>query len=196
MSEITPKVLAFRFNQAWVKAAIVPLTIFYYLVWLPRVFVQGIVGLLGRLFGVSSTVKSDDLDEEELLTLINQGTEAGTVDTRELEMIENVLEFDELTVGRLMTPRPDIFCVPLHAGWDGLTRTKVRGFLEFPCMQRRRHCRCHVVEGHVETQKNPPSGPRQLRSLLIPPVLSLIPNPPPTCFRSSTQKKSHRICRR
>ena len=53
VSEITPKVLAYRFNRSWVQLAVWPLTVFFYIVFPARVLIQGVVGILSRLFGVS-----------------------------------------------------------------------------------------------------------------------------------------------
>jgi len=173
ISEITPKVLAYRFNRSWVTVAVWPLTVFYYIVFFARILVQAIVGLLSTFFGVSGRTVQEGLKEEELLTLIDQGTAAGTVDTRERDMIESVFEFDDLTVARVMTPRPDIFNVPLNIGWTGLIkRVEESGFSRIPVYGKGTDDIVGVMllKDILKHQKTPPSGPRQLRSLLMPPV--------------------------
>lgn len=194
MSEITPKVLAYRFNRAWVNLAVWPLTVFYYVVILARVLVQAIVGLLSTFFGVSGRTVQEGLKEEELLTLIDQGTAAGTVDTRERDMIESVFEFDDLTVARVMTPRPDIFSVPLNIGWTGLIRrVEESGFSRIPVYGKGSDDIVGVMllKDILKHQKTPPSGPRQLRSLLMPPVFVPHSKPATDMLQEFLRQRNH-----
>lgn len=193
-SEITPKVLAFRFNQQWVTLIAWPLSAFFYLVAIPRFAVQGVVGLLARAFGVHGPTTYSELGEEELLTLIDQGTLAGTVDSREREMIENVLDFDELTVGRVMTPRPDMFIVPLNLGWTGLVgRTRDTGFSRIPVYGKSPDDILGVMllKDMLRHQVNPPTGPRQLRSLLLRPKFVPQSKPATDMLREFLADRSH-----
>ena len=71
-----------------------------------------------RLSGVR-----DDEDEngesakQEILHAASEGRADGTVDQEEVEMIESVMEFGETRVAEIMTPRTDIFALPVSASF-------------------------------------------------------------------------------
>jgi putative hemolysin len=52
--------------------------------------------------------------EEEIKVLIKQGTQAGTLEEVEREMIERVFRLGDKNVGALMTPRPDMEVIDLE----------------------------------------------------------------------------------
>lgn len=52
--------------------------------------------------------------EEEIKVLIKQGTQAGTLEEVEREMIERVFRLGDKNVGALMTPRPDMELIDLE----------------------------------------------------------------------------------
>ena len=167
---------------------------FFHIVFPARVLVQGVVGILSRLFGVSGNAIQEGLKEEELLTLVEQGTADGTVDSRERDLIESVFEFDDLTVARVMTPRPDMFSVPLNIGWTGLIkRVKESGFSRIPVYGRTADDIVGVMllKDILKHQKNPPSGPRQLRSLLMPPVFVPHSKPATDMLQECLRQRNH-----
>jgi CBS domain containing-hemolysin-like protein len=55
--------------------------------------------------------------EEQLLVILDKGTESGAVDQKEIELIESVFDFDDINVARIMTPRPDIYSLELSTPW-------------------------------------------------------------------------------
>ena len=69
--------------------------------------------LILRLLGI---VPSTDpqVTEEEIKVLIEQGTEAGTFEEAEQEMVERVFRLGDRRVNALMTPRPDIVWLDLE----------------------------------------------------------------------------------
>lgn len=194
LSEITPKVLAVRYNRQWVLAAAWPFYAFYIAVTPIRWVIGGIVNALASVFRVTRQQGEEMLNEAEIRTLINQGAEAGDVHAREREIIEAVFEFDDLTVGRLMTPRPDIFSIPLTITWtDLLKQARDHGFSRVP-----------VYDGDVDDivgtllikdllryRKRPLSTPRQLRSILLPPNFVPASKPADDLLREFMQRKMH-----
>ncbi len=119
-ADITPKVLGWRYNRAWVRVAVWPLYAFYLLVTPFRWVFERIVAGLGRLFGVTEAAGETGLREEEFLVLVDKGAQQGTLDSDEQELIEAVFELDDLPIHRLMTPRPDIFAIDIDAPWEEL----------------------------------------------------------------------------
>lgn len=119
-SEVTPKILAFRFNRLWVDLVVWPLSLLQLVLWPVRVVVAGVVALLARPFGVTRHAPDREVGEEEFLAFVEQGEEQGIVGEEERELIEAVFDLDDLPVARVMTPKPDVFSVPIDIGWDDL----------------------------------------------------------------------------
>ncbi len=51
------------------------------------------------------------ISEDELKVFVRASKEEGSIKQIEAEMINNIFEFDETTVGEIMTPRLDMFCL-------------------------------------------------------------------------------------
>jgi len=171
VSEITPKILARRYRRQWAPAVAWPLTAFFWLVAPIRVVVSGFVGLVAGVLGASRELPQG-VQPEELLVYVNHGTLSGALDPLERDIIEAVFEFDELTVERLMTPRPDVFSVPLAMPFDEMlrevgknphSRIPVHGSTDDDILG------ILLLKDLLRFKLAPPTGPRQLRSLLLPP---------------------------
>jgi putative hemolysin len=59
-----------------------------------------------------------EVTEEEIRVLIQQGTEAGTFEEAEQEIVERVFELGDRRVNAIMTPRPDIVWLDLDDSVD------------------------------------------------------------------------------
>jgi CBS domain containing-hemolysin-like protein len=74
--------------------------------------------LVRRLAGVSI---GDDPDtaaeavEQEILSVVAEGTAEGTVDEEQKKMIEGIISFRDLQVSQIMTPRTDVVAVDVNA---------------------------------------------------------------------------------
>ena len=60
---------------------------------------------------------SDDqgITEEELITMVEEAQEEGGLDEHESELIRSAIEFGDLEVGDILTPRVDVYAVPRSA---------------------------------------------------------------------------------
>ena len=68
--------------------------------------------LLLRLLGKNPDQETDEITEEEIRMMVDAGKEQGAIELSEREMINNIFEFDDRTVGEVMTHRTDISAVP------------------------------------------------------------------------------------
>ena len=68
------------------------------------ILLSKIAGGLGFIFGMNST-KTDAVTEDEVLDLIEQGTEDGTIEKSEQEMVDRIFDVGDETAYSLMTPR-------------------------------------------------------------------------------------------
>lgn len=74
---------------------------------------------ISKLFGVSES-DEETVTEEEIKMMIDQGEESGTIEEIEKEFINNVFEFNDITVSEIMTHRTDIFAVDINTGSEEL----------------------------------------------------------------------------
>lgn len=61
-----------------------------------------------RLMGIDPHASEEQVSEEDILMMADAGTEKGIIDEEENELIQNVFEFDDLTVGQAMTHRTEL----------------------------------------------------------------------------------------
>ena len=61
-----------------------------------------------RLFGIDPNAKDDEVTEEEIRMMVDVGNENGSIDNEEKKIIQNVFEFDDITVNEIATHRRNI----------------------------------------------------------------------------------------
>lgn len=72
-----------------------------------------VTNAISKLFGVGEN-EEETVTEEEIKMMINQGEEKGTIKEEEKELINNVFEFNDITVSEIMKHRKDIFAVDIN----------------------------------------------------------------------------------
>lgn len=192
LSEITPKVIAFRLRLLWAPLVALPFLVWFWAATPARVVFSGLVTLVSRLLGAEE--KGEGIAEDELMAYVAHGAETGELDPTERDIIEAVFEFDELTVGRLMTPRPDVFSVPLTISWDELLlRCREEGVSRIPVTGQGRDDIIGVllVKDLLRFRSAPLSGPKQLRALLLPPVFVPASKSADSMLREFLEKRFH-----
>ncbi len=74
------------------------------LVWLLTVSTNGVL----RLMGIDPNAQPEEVSEEEIRMMVDAGNESGTIDNEEREFIQNVFEFDNLSVEEIITHRTEV----------------------------------------------------------------------------------------
>lgn len=74
------------------------------IVWVLTASTNGML----RLFGIDPNAEEEEVSEEEIRMMVDIGNQKGVIDLEEKEMIQNVFEFDDLSVGEIATHRTDI----------------------------------------------------------------------------------------
>jgi putative hemolysin len=92
--------------------------------------------LVLRLLGAGGTSNDPLITEEEIKILIQQGTDAGTFEEAEQDMLEQVLRLSDRRVSTLMTTRPEIIWLDLEDSSEA-NRQKVisSNYARFPVCQ-------------------------------------------------------------
>ena len=117
--EITPKTLAKDFPEKFAMA-VVPLVNFFCIVLSPLNFIFSLWRkFLGKIF-VSDEERG--LTEEELLTMVEEVQDDGGINNEEGELIRNAIEFNDIQVTDVHTPRVDIVAVEEDADRDEIDK--------------------------------------------------------------------------
>jgi putative hemolysin len=74
------------------------------IVWLLTISANGLL----RLLRINPQDEDNNNTEEEIRMMIDAGSEKGTIDPDEKDMITNIFEFDDITAGELMTHRTEV----------------------------------------------------------------------------------------
>ena len=68
----------------------------------------GSTNLVLRMFGVDPSVEEEDVSKESIQLMVDAATEQDVLDDDEKEIIQNLFDFDDLTVGEFATHRTEI----------------------------------------------------------------------------------------
>lgn len=105
--ELIPKRIGLLRSEKIAKTVAGPMLIFskitYPFVWL----LNRVSNVFFKIFNIRR-MKDDAVTEEEIKTLITEGTEAGTIDAAEQEIIERVFHLGDRNITSMMTHRSDI----------------------------------------------------------------------------------------
>ena len=64
-----------------------------------------------RLMGIDPHADEEVVTEEEIRMMVDVGGEKGVIEDAQIEMINNIFEFDDIDVADIMTHRTDMVCV-------------------------------------------------------------------------------------
>ncbi|MEH1900930.1 MAG: hemolysin family protein [Nostoc sp.] len=112
VGELVPKRLALNNPEKIASIVAIPMQALA-AIGSPVVFLlSASTDLILRLLGITASTEPQ-VTEEEIKILIEQGTEAGTFEEAEQDMVERVFRLGDRPVSYLMTPRPDIVWLDL-----------------------------------------------------------------------------------
>ncbi len=103
-----------------------------------------VTNAISKVFGVGEN-EEETVTEEEIKMMVNQGEEKGTIEEEEKELINNVFEFNDITVSEIMRHRKDIFAVDINISKDEL--------LEELSQEEYRYSRIPVYEETIDEIK-------------------------------------------
>lgn len=75
------------------------------------VLIRECVHLLALPFGINTKQRQEDVTEEEIISMVNEGHEQGVLEANEAEMINNIFEFGDKEAQDIMTHRTNIIGV-------------------------------------------------------------------------------------
>ncbi len=113
--EITPKLVAKVYPEK-VAMLYYPLVIaFYYLFWIFNRIFGGWKWLIAKIFRLKN---EDKITEDEIMTVVEEAEEDGTIREEETQLIRSVIEFDDLEVADILVPRVNIVSVDVESSME------------------------------------------------------------------------------
>ncbi len=135
LGELVPKRMALN-NAEQLAAAVAPPMKTISRIATPFVsLLSGSTNLALRVLGVK--LSSDpEVTEEDVRSMIDQGTESGVFEEIEQDMVERILRLGDRSISALMTPRPDMIFFDIDASHEKIQEIISRfPFARFPVIQ-------------------------------------------------------------
>ena len=106
--ELAPKRLAMQYPEK-ISFAVVGILLFIRTAMKPFIVVlTASTNLVIRLFGIDPHSDTDNVTEEEIRMMVDVGEEKGVIEESQKEMINNIFDFDDISIEEIMTHRTDI----------------------------------------------------------------------------------------
>ena len=116
--ELVPKRIAMKKAEK-ISLKLAPLIYFISKLFAPIVWLlTKSISLVLRLINVEDTGSDEKISEEDIREMALMGTLDGSIDKEENEIIQNVFEFDDTTVGKFLTHRTEIDLIMLSDSVD------------------------------------------------------------------------------
>jgi len=119
IGELVPKRIGMKYYE---KIAYATIRIIRVISILSAPFVKVLTvstNLISKMFGISEN-DEEIVTEEEIKMMIDEGEEKGTIKHEEKEMINNIFEFNDISVSEVMTHRTDIFAIDIESKVDDI----------------------------------------------------------------------------
>ena len=113
IGELVPKRLALNYPERIASVVAIPMRVLANIASPIVYLLSASTDLVVRMMGIKPSTEPQ-VTEEEIRVLIEQGTEAGTFEEAEQDMVERVFRLGDRPVNALMTPRPDIVWLDLE----------------------------------------------------------------------------------
>ncbi len=109
---IIPRCIANKNHKAVLRSGKAIIQIVYFILYPLVKLINISVNIVDMIFDISP---NEEVTQEEIIQLINEGEEKGAIDENEKEMINNIFEFDNKTAGDIATHRTDIVAIPISS---------------------------------------------------------------------------------
>ena len=117
--EITPKFIAKVYPEKFAMAFYPLVIFFFYLLYVFTFFFSGWRWLITKIFRIKQT---DVVTEDEVLTMVEEAEEDGTLKSDETKLIRSVIEFDDLEVGDILVPRVNVVAVDVQTPMEEIRK--------------------------------------------------------------------------
>ena len=140
--ELVPKRIAMKYCEKVAFSSIGIIRIIY-IITQPFVKLLTVVtNKISKLFGINQN-EEETVTEEEIKMMVDQGEEKGAIEENEKELINNVFEFNDITVSEVMTHRTDIYAIEINSNVNELIEE----------LDEYKYSRIPVYEGSIDEIK-------------------------------------------
>ncbi len=115
--EILPKSLAKENAESFAKAMAAPLRVFMFLIT-PLIWIFTGLTKLGAKLGGKKKQQPPSMTEEELKYMIEEIQDEGVLEQQESDLVRSALEFDEITIDKILVPRVSVEGIELSDSPD------------------------------------------------------------------------------
>ncbi len=131
--EISPKSIAKRNPEYFAKFAAPFLLVFYYILYPINKLIGFWQNFLGKIFKKKG---DNNITDEELITYIDEAQTEGGLDEYEGDLIRSAIEFDNMTVKDVFTPRVDVEAVDIEDSMSDVMKVfRDSGYSRLPVYQ-------------------------------------------------------------
>ena len=124
LGELAPKSLALQRSERTALFVVRPLLVFLFLFRPAILILNGLGGLVLRIFGLKTGAGEESLHSpEELKMLVAASEEAGLIQHAQQEVVARVLTIGDRPIANIMTPRPEVAWIDADDPPDAILRT-------------------------------------------------------------------------
>jgi len=105
---VFPKRIAMRQPEKWARRCLGPVRFFMTLLLPVRLPVKILSRILMRLCGIDPDKKEENVTEEDIMSMVNEGHVQGVVEADEAEMITNIFQLNDKNAADIMTHRRNV----------------------------------------------------------------------------------------
>ena len=143
LGELTPKSMAIANTEKILLTIALPMLVFWKVmfpfVWL----LNTTAGFVARHLGFDQTGEGEVAhNPEEIRLLMEESHKQGLVDDTEVNFVDNVFDFTELSVHEIMVPRTDMICIYLDKPYEENVKTMINE-------QKTRYPLCNEDKDHI-----------------------------------------------
>lgn len=140
LGEVVPKNLALERSERLSLAVAPAFELFARTTGFFVSLVKGASARLSRVLGLRMASREEGYTAEELKLIVSVSKKTGEHALQQEELIHRVIDFYDVTVREVMTPRQEMVALPAGAGIDQV----------IDCISRKRHSRIPIYEGSAE----------------------------------------------
>ena len=108
--EIVPKTFAKEYPERFAEFSYPLVKLFTYLLFPLSALFSGMKWLIAKIFRFKG---EEGINEEELLNIVEEANEEGSIDDTESELISSAIEFHDSEVGDILIPRVNVVAIPV-----------------------------------------------------------------------------------
>lgn len=120
-AEMVPKRLGIKNSEKLVLGSVKKMKVLLKITFFFDILIISVSNSIVRLFGIDPKQLDSNITEEEIRMMVDAGGDNGSIDENEKDMINNIFEFDNISVGDIATHRTDIVALQIDATLEDVT---------------------------------------------------------------------------